>query len=52
MGIAMKQKLRATKRHKVLGRRFSPDLLTQLLELQKLRKQVRVAEAKQSAAGR
>jgi hypothetical protein len=52
MGAAMRQKLRATKHHKVLRRRFSPDLLKQLAELQKLRERVRLAEAAKRRSGR
>jgi hypothetical protein len=48
----MRPKIRPTKCHKVLGRAVAPDLLRQLTELQKLREQVRLAEAKRRLPSR
>jgi hypothetical protein len=51
MGAAMRQKVRVTKSAKSLRRRLAPNLLKQITELQKLRAQVRLAEAAKRSLG-
>jgi len=50
MGAAMRHKVRISKNQTSIGRRRAPRLLRQIIEIQKLREKVRLAEAAKRAA--